>query len=387
MSEGTQIDPARFRAALGQYPTGVVVVTATDEAGEPVGMTVGSFTSVSLDPPLVAFLPSRTSSSWRALRESGDTFCINVLGAGQEDLCRAVAMRKTDKFAGFALRESPAGNPVVDGAVVWIDCVTEQVHEGGDHDIVVGRVLALDHDSTDQPLLFFRGGYGSFTPLSLASGDTDLLGHLGEIDLARPHMETLADRFDTEVTAIVLVKDEMVLAASAGRTDIAVAPTRVGQRLPFMPPIGSCFAAWGDSALRETWVGSVADALTGEQMEVLRRVPDLVRERGYAVALGHKVGAHLELVATRINAGDPNVPTSSMKEAFFDALDGYNQLEEPDDVELRSLSAPVFNAAGQVAYMLTMWGRWERVTSSEVQVRVEALCATAEAATRAIADS
>lgn len=381
-----QIDSTHFREVLGQYPTGVVVVTATDAAGEPIGMTVGSFTSVSLDPPLVAFLPSKTSSSWRALRESGETFCINVLGAGQEDLCRAVAMRKTDKFAGFGLRTSPGGNPVIDGAVVWIECVTEHVHPGGDHDIVVGRVLELDHGARDQPLLFFRGGYGSFTPLSLASGDTDLLGHLGEIDLARPHMETLAARFETEVTAIVLVKDEMVLAAAAGRTDIAVAPTRVGQRLPFMPPIGSCFAAWGDAALREAWVESVADALNDEQLDALRKVPDLVRERGYAVALGHQVGAHLELVATRINAGDPEVPSSSMREAFFEALDGYNQLEEPDDVELRSLSAPVFGADGRVAYMLTMWGRWERVTSDEVRERVDALCATAAAATQAISN-
>lgn len=382
----SQVDPARFREVLGQYPTGVVVVTAVDAAGEPIGMTVGSFTSVSLDPPLVAFLPSQTSSSWRALRESGDAFCINVLGSGQEDLCRAVAMRKTDKFAGFDLRESPSGNPVIDGAVVWIDCITEQVYPGGDHDIVLGRVIDLDHGAPDQPLLFFRGGYGSFTPLSLASGDTELLGHLGEIDLGRPHMESLAKRFDTEVTAIVLVNDEMVLAASAGRTDIAVAPTRVGQRLPFMPPIGSCFAAWGDPALREAWVGSVADSLDSEQIDVLRRVPDLVRERGFAVALGHQAGAHLELVATRINAGDPDVSTTSMRDAFFKALDHYNQLGDPDDVELRSLSAPVFDANGRVAYMLTMWGRGSRVTSDELRGRADALCATAAAASSAILD-
>ena len=68
----TRIDPTRFREVLGQYPTGVVVVTANDAAGDPIGMTVGSFTSVSMDPPLVAFLPSKTSSSWRALRYSGE---------------------------------------------------------------------------------------------------------------------------------------------------------------------------------------------------------------------------------------------------------------------------------------------------------------------------
>ncbi|MCZ4590174.1 flavin reductase family protein [Rhodococcus opacus] len=380
------IDTALFREVLGQYPTGVVVVTATDNAGDAIGMTVGSFTSVSLDPPLVAFLPSKTSSSWRALRESGDSFCINVLGASQEDVCRAVTMKKVDKFNGFTLHESPAGNPVIDGAVVWIDCVTEHVYPGGDHDVVIGRVLGLDHGSNDQPLLFFRGGYGSFTPLSLASGDTDLLTHLGEIDLARPHMESLAQKFDTEVTAIALVDDELVLAAAVGRTDIAVTPTRVGQRLPFMPPIGSCFAAWGNADLREKWTESVAGKLSEEQMSHVRGVPDLVRGRGYAVALGHQDGAHLELVATKINAGDPNVPTSSMQEAFFRAMDGYNQLEEPDDVELRSLSAPVFDTDGEVAFMLTMWGRWERETSADVRVRAEALCSTASAATQALAE-
>lgn len=380
------IDPAAFREVLGQFPTGVVVITAKDAVGAPIGMTVGSFTSVSLDPPLVAFLPSSTSSSWKALRESGDAFCVNVLGAGQEDLCRAVATRKSDKFAGFSLHESPLGNPVVDGAVAWIDCTTEEVHPGGDHDIVVGRVVDLGHGWLDQPLLHFRGGYGSFTPLSLAAGDTDLLSHLAEIDLARPHMEALADRFETEVTAIVLVKDELVLAAAAGQTDIAVAPTRVGQRLPFMPPIGSCFAAWGEPALRDRWIASVADALNEQQLATLAQVPELVRERGYAVALGHQVGAHLETVATQINAGEPGVSGSQMREAFFAALDRYNQLETPNDVELRSLSAPVFDSKGTIAYMLTMWGRWERVTAGDIEDRVEALCETALAATKAIAD-
>ena len=103
-------------------------------------MTVGSFTSVSLDPPLVAFLPDRNSSSWRALRESGERFCVNVLSAGQEDVCRAVAVRKTDRFHDIEWRPSPAGNPVINGAVAWIDCVTEQLHDAGDHHIVVGAV-------------------------------------------------------------------------------------------------------------------------------------------------------------------------------------------------------------------------------------------------------
>jgi 3-hydroxy-9,10-secoandrosta-1,3,5(10)-triene-9,17-dione monooxygenase reductase component len=158
------IDPARFRYVLGQYPTGVVVVTALDTSGTAIGMTVGSFTSVSLDPPLVAFLPDKNSSSWRALRASGERFCVNVLSADQEDVCRAVAMRKTDKFHDIGWRPSPAGNPVINGAVAWIDCVTEQLHEAGDHHIVVGRVLHLQAGDGDTPLLFHQGAYGTFNP-------------------------------------------------------------------------------------------------------------------------------------------------------------------------------------------------------------------------------
>ncbi|MBU8833958.1 flavin reductase family protein [Mycolicibacterium goodii] len=260
------IDPLHFRRVLGEYPTGVVVVTAISQSGEPLGMTVGSFTSVSLKPPLVAFLPSKSSSSWKALRESGNRFCINVLSADQEELCRTIATRKTDKFADIKWHSSPGGNPVIEGAVVWVDCVTEQIYGAGDHDIVVGRVLNLDVGVTREPLLFFRGGYGSFTPLSLAAGDSDLLAHLRLIDLARPHIESLAASLETEVTAIALVGDELVLAAAVGRTDIAVAPTRVGQRLPFMAPVGSCFAAWGDDALRAAkWIAPLEGALTGEE--------------------------------------------------------------------------------------------------------------------------
>ncbi|RVW07808.1 flavin reductase [Prescottella agglutinans] len=168
-----EIDGAHFRKVLGQYPTGVVVVTAVAADGEPLGMAVGSFTSVSLNPPLVAFLPDRKSSSWKALRESGDRFCINVLGSDQEDVCRAVATRKERKFEGITWRPSSAGMPVLEGAVAYIDCTVQDIHDAGDHHIVVGRVNDLDMiAATARPLLFFRGDYGSFAPLALAAGES-----------------------------------------------------------------------------------------------------------------------------------------------------------------------------------------------------------------------
>ena len=380
-----RVDNAQFRQVLGQFPTGVVVVTALDDAGQAIGMTVGSFTSVSLDPPLVAFLPDRNSSSWRALRESGDRFCVNVLGSHQEDVCRAVAVRKTDKFAGIPWRPSPSGMPIIDGAVAWIDCATDAVHEAGDHHIVIGRVDDLQLGDGSAPLLFFRGGYGSFSPLSLASGDVELLEQLGHIDLARPHLDDLAARFDTEVTAIVRVRDELVLAAAAGHTALAVSPTRVGQRLPFVPPLGSCFAAWGDERVHESWAHAVDGRVSRERAALITGASDLVRRRGYAMALGHGIGEHLETVSTRAHQGDPRVNDSTLREAIVQAAEGYN-LEAPIDqpVELRLLSAPVFDVSGQVAFTVTLWGAPGLLSPGEVAERVDALLSATRFATEAL---
>ncbi len=114
----------------------------------------------------------------------------------------------------------------------------------------------------------------------------------------------------------------------------------MGQRLPFAAPIGSCFAAWGDDATRRRWIAPVAATVSPQQREALLRVPDLVRQRGYAIAVGHEQGAHLEEVATKLNAGDPQIPAAALHEAMVRALEGYNTLVEPDEpIELRSLSA------------------------------------------------
>jgi len=158
------VDPARFRVTLGHHPTGVVLVTAIDAAGEPVGMVVGSFTSVSLEPPLVAFLPARASDRFPRLR-SASSFCVNVLASDQGDLCRAFATKGADGFPGVSWTPSPSGAPVVDGVIAWVDCTTESVTEAGDHFIVLGRVRDLDVVNPVAPLLFFQGGYGRFAPL------------------------------------------------------------------------------------------------------------------------------------------------------------------------------------------------------------------------------
>ena len=166
MANGGGSDPTdrgEFRRVLGHYPTGVTVVTAACADG-PEGMTIGSFNSVSLDPPLVSFCPARDSDSWVRMREV-DSFCVNVLGDHQADVSTIFASRVDDRFAAVATRAEATGAPVIEGCLAWIDCRVEAVHAAGDHDIVVGRAVALgtDADTSDspaRPLVFFKGAYG-----------------------------------------------------------------------------------------------------------------------------------------------------------------------------------------------------------------------------------
>jgi len=155
------IDSTTFRRVLGHYPTGVCVVTAVDPEGRAVGMAVGSFTSVSLDPPLVAFFPDKKSASWPRIERAG-RFCVNVLASDQQDLCNRFSARGDDKFNGLAYSLSANGSPVLDDVVAWIDCSLHAVHEAGDHYIALGEVVELETVRADRPLLFFQGKFGEF---------------------------------------------------------------------------------------------------------------------------------------------------------------------------------------------------------------------------------
>lgn len=152
------VDPRVLRDVLGHFASGVTVVTA-ETAGGPIGFTCQSFSSLSLDPPLVVFAPARTSRTWPRLREIGH-FCVNVLAEEQPEVSVRFASSGTDKFAGVGWRPSPLGAPVLDGVVAWIDCRLWAEYDGGDHTLVAARVLDLGADPDRRPLLFHRGAYG-----------------------------------------------------------------------------------------------------------------------------------------------------------------------------------------------------------------------------------
>lgn len=157
--EPSAVDPERFRDVLGRFASGVTVVTAVTDTG-PLGFTCQAFTSLSLDPPMVALAPGKQSTSWPKIAAAG-SFCVNILAEGQEDVCRTFATpgaQRLDKFDAVTWRPAAGGAPIIDGVLAWIECALVAVHDAGDHELVLGRVLDLGVGS-GSPLVFYRGAF------------------------------------------------------------------------------------------------------------------------------------------------------------------------------------------------------------------------------------
>jgi flavin reductase (DIM6/NTAB) family NADH-FMN oxidoreductase RutF len=152
------VDPETFRDALGRFASGVCVVTTTSNGDAPAGVTITSFTSLSLDPPLVLFCIGRRSTSIGAFLACS-AFAINLLSARQEELSELFASQRPDKFAGIAWQKGANGCPLLSRCLGSLECDKEIVHPAGDHVIVVGKVVRFTGAADDEPLLRFRGRY------------------------------------------------------------------------------------------------------------------------------------------------------------------------------------------------------------------------------------
>ncbi len=152
------IDPRVLRHAFGSFATGVTIVTTLDAEGKPVGLTANSFTSVSLDPPLVLFCLDRRSSNLQHFQNSG-VFGINVLSRDQQALSNRFVQRGEGRFAGDYWALQPSGVPVLEGAAATFECESHATFDGGDHVMFLGRVKRFGFDAQCEPLLYFQGSY------------------------------------------------------------------------------------------------------------------------------------------------------------------------------------------------------------------------------------
>ncbi len=151
------IDERSFKKALGCFASGVAVMTAADPAGRPVGVTVSAFASLSLTPPLILFCLDRRTTGLEVFRTG--PFAVNILREDQRELSIRFASRRDDKFAGIECRTGTTGVPLLPHCLAALECSTERVADGGDHEIIIGRVEHMEYQTGGQPLLYFRGAY------------------------------------------------------------------------------------------------------------------------------------------------------------------------------------------------------------------------------------
>lgn len=161
----TDITPAYYRQVLGKLPTGVVAITGTNDDDEKLGLVVGTFQSLSLEPPLVMFCVDKSSSTWPKLRKL-QNFTANILADDQINICRALSRKGPQKFDGLPCTDGPLGTPHLIGATAYIDCVVTAEVVVGDHYMVVGAVSDMVEGSGDA-LLFKGGKFGQYQPIEI----------------------------------------------------------------------------------------------------------------------------------------------------------------------------------------------------------------------------
>lgn len=339
-------------------------------------MAVGSFTSVSLEPPLVAFLPAKSSTTFPRIRETG-RFCVNVLSAEQEDTCRSFARSGGSKFDTTPYTLSPGGCPVIDGVVAWIDCDIESISEAGDHYICLGRVTRLTVDSPSNPLVFFRGGYGRLATPSLAAAPADdLVSQLLLVDLARPEMERLATAVHAECIASAVVGDSVVMMAVAGTPLAGQHGIRVGERIPYIPPVGAVFAAWASEEEKEAWLNRLPGA-SAPQRESYRKALAAVRERGFAFGRRTPRRALDRALAALHVEAPADSELAQVRAAVEGLADTYDPAELVGSHGVEYIGAPIFDHGGRMALQLTVYGfpQTEEETVQHYAAQVLEACA------------
>lgn len=379
----SSIDATWYREVMGHYPTGVVVVTGTADDGEPIGMVVGTFASVSLDPPLISFMPTTTSETFKRLR-TASAYCVNVLAFDQLELCRTMATRRPGKFDSVAWSTSPLGAPVLGDAVAHIHCVPSRSVEAGDHYIELCEVKAMEVTRPVTPLLFFQGGYGGFSPQTMsAKTDVDIIAAVRLSEIARPQIERLARQLRCEAAVLVAVGDEDLMTTASAYGGDAEMREPIGQRIPLIPPIGETYVAWAGDAVIERWLARAADQ-SEEALSKHRQRLASVRAQGWAMArVGRDGGVgYAELLdALQEYSDGPLTPARARAVRAVIAESHFYDTAELDDAlayDLGSLGVPVANPDGSASLVLRLMQLPTGASASEVRGWVETLRSAAE---------
>lgn len=371
-------DTMAFRQVMGHYPTGVVVVTGVHPDGERLAMVVGTFTSVSLDPALVAFLPMKSSRTFIRLSEC-DSMCVNVLTGDQEAVARTIASRDQDRLDGLEWFPSPSGSPILADSLAWIDVRLKELIDAGDHSIALCSVIDLAVTRPKPPLIFFQGGYGRFAvPSLVARIDDDIIGAVQDAVNGRHVLESLAEDHACEVRLLTVVnRDELADIASA--VGPGVSPTGLGLRSPIVPPIADVWVAEQPEEEQEYWLRK-AGVLEGEALVTLRARLDFARAHGYLMSFlpaGETDPYEGLREATRRYTEGSLTPTEERQIRQTIAASAVNygiRPIVPDEVyDIGMFIAPVHDPHGRAVHLLRMSQLPPHASGVQVQEWVKAL--------------
>jgi flavin reductase (DIM6/NTAB) family NADH-FMN oxidoreductase RutF len=362
------IDPALLRETLGHYPTGVAVVTAVDAGGGPIGMVVGTFSSVSLDPPLIAFFPMSNSNSFAQLR-TASTFCINVLASDQEPLCRQLATGGANKFDGVNWHPGPLGSPIIEDAVSWIECTFEDIREAGDHFIVLGLVHDFAVQRSTLPLLFFQGGYGRFSLGSFtAAPDPDLIQAAQVAESLRPLIEALSTELGVNCTVVAKIRWDSVQVL--GINDAPVDdPFPLGHRQPLIPPFGAALMSSAPESEVEEWLGRATDR-SAERRAVNTTLLASVRERGYSLlaARAEAFQHHNDVLSEFEQSGGMPRHEREVRQVTSELAELFSvELAPGERYDLASIVVRIPTKPGLPAMALRMTGLPESVPTEQIE--------------------
>lgn len=364
-----------LRKVLGNYPTGVSVITGIASDGEPIAMVVGTFTSVSLDPPLVGYLPMKDSSSFAKL-SGASTFCVNILAADQEQLARSLSVKsQSNKLDSVAWTLSPGGAPILEGSVSWIECETASITDAGDHYFVLGTPVAFDTVRQVPPLIFFQGAFGEFQPSSFKpASQRSLIPVLKIMEHVQDSLDSISNELNLAAVAMSRVEEDVIIIG--GSTSALWQPgSLIGRRMPYFPPFGSLFVIDGDERAQQSWVARLP-GLTDENKQRIQVSLERVKERDWSIAFAHQMHPQLDSLVHQF-ASEPNTPALHRELVRVSTL--FLEQYEPADEELdngkgvRIIGVPIRDKAGKTVLQLSVLDIPEGKTRQELDAMIARL--------------
>lgn len=366
-----------WRTALGEYPTGVAIITGRDpETGTPVGLVVGSFSAVSDDPPIISFMATRASRTYELLRRGGE-IGVSVLGAEHEQLCREFARDPGKRFQTGDWVETTNGCLRLADSVVWFGASIRQAVEAGDHDVVLADVSSFGVGAGEAglPLIFLKGGYGSFAVPSLEFNPQAVGISVRQADAIRHAVDRVARELNV-FCFIATVAKESVIVLSAANVSETEGASVIGQAFPFAAPLASVLAAWGSEERVKIWEENSRHLLGVVDRPHMRRMLDQVRERGHSVSVGESVGAAFDVIA-----GNPESRYADFSRLWLEMDREDRELADSDrpHEHVQAIAVPVFGADGHAEFELYLSGlgrglspeRFEEIRRRAVQVAAE----------------